>query len=964
MPAERNLIDEVRSVLMEEGVALSGSIVVFPGRRPAHFLRRSIALKRGRGYIPPRIFSMDDFIDYIYEDALALSNRKLTGIDAVSVLYDIHGRSENRLGGRAFLSPEAFLPFGSRIFRDLEEFRIEGIAPERVRMIDQLAEDMIPRQSLERLQSLSALYHEFYRELEGMNLSTRSMRYGTVAERLTPSTLARSRIVFAGFYALTRSEKEIFRSLSKGEETVFIFQAGRGIVDRVRELGLKADHGADQSGTPPRISFYKSPDTHGQVFALSRILKDIRTGTGADNVLQDTAIVLPASETLFPLLHHCLCLFDEKEYNITMGYPIRRTPIYGFFNLLMELVSSMDEGRIYLPDYLNFVLHPYTKNIYFKAGDADAPLHRADITRIIFHKAEEYLKGHRKDPFIRLEDIEEDGRLIEGIIEASSGINGTGGGDSGGMLPDEGDIRDHIREIHDRTIRLFSGFSDMGDLTERAMQILSYIYENSTARYHPFFHPFSEALMKALIELSESMFSRVSFNGINGYFTFFRRYVSTVKTPFEGTPLRGLQVMGMLETRGLRFRNLFILDLNEGIVPDTGTEDSILPHKARVILGLPTYRDREQLISYYLSTLIEGAEEAHLFYIENDRKEKSRFVERLLWERQKEHKTRDSGKLINTIQYRIGLKNREPLPVEKTDEVVSFLKNYEFSATSLDDYLRCHLRFYYSEIMGMKKRSASTVDIDRYEIGNIVHRILASCLGRLKGGPLTRDGLNSGLAETVTEEYFRHNYTTPVKGRLLLIKKQISNRISDLIKKYYLPMAEEETLIIRGTELRIRHTVNSFRLKGRIDSLEDRGNRTCIVDFKTSSSPAPLKINFKKITIEDREHWPEHIGSLQMPFYLLLYKEKTGIPLSGLEGLYLLLGRKAMGGDIELPFFEPGEGRDERFSLLYRIIFSILDEISQINVPFTPTKDFKRNCPGCMYSYICGTQWIGGREHY
>ncbi|HDO36484.1 MAG TPA: hypothetical protein ENH07_09385, partial [Nitrospirae bacterium] len=491
MPAERNLIDEVRSVLMEEGVALSGSIVVFPGRRPAHFLRRSIALKRGRGYIPPRIFSMDDFIDYIYEDALALSNRKLTGIDAVSVLYDIHGRSENRLGGRAFLSPEAFLPFGSRIFRDLEEFRIEGIAPERVRMIDQLAEDMIPRQSLERLQSLSALYHEFYRELEGMNLSTRSMRYGTVAERLTPSTLARSRIVFAGFYALTRSEKEIFRSLSKGEETVFIFQAGRGIVDRVRELGLKADHGADQSGTPPRISFYKSPDTHGQVFALSRILKDIRTGTGADNVLQDTAIVLPASETLFPLLHHCLCLFDEKEYNITMGYPIRRTPIYGFFNLLMELVSSMDEGRIYLPDYLNFVLHPYTKNIYFKAGDADAPLHRADITRIIFHKAEEYLKGHRKDPFIRLEDIEEDGRLIEGIIEASSGINGTGGGDSGGMLPDEGDIRDHIREIHDRTIRLFSGFSDMGDLTERAMQILSYIYENSTARYHPFFHPFS-----------------------------------------------------------------------------------------------------------------------------------------------------------------------------------------------------------------------------------------------------------------------------------------------------------------------------------------------------------------------------------------------------------------------------------------------------------------------------------------
>ena len=127
----------------------------------------------------------------------------------------------------------------------------------------------------------------------------------------------------------------------------------------------------------------------------------------------------------------------------------------------------------------------------------------------------------------------------------------------------------------------------------------------------------------------------IQFQEVASYFTLFKKYIMTSYTPFAGTPLRGVQVLGFLETRNLKFENVIFLDANESIIPDTTREDSFLPFKARQMLGLPTYLDREEIMFYMFDTLIRGAKASHLFYVENDEKEKSRFVERFLWERQK-----------------------------------------------------------------------------------------------------------------------------------------------------------------------------------------------------------------------------------------------------------------------------------------------------------------------------------------
>jgi len=166
------------------------------------------------------------------------------------------------------------------------------------------------------------------------------------------------------------------------------------------EWKVKAEK--EETAGRPVIHFYKSPDTHGQVLGVASLMRDERER--GESLNENTVIVLPTAETLFPLFHHTLNLFKPDQYNISLGYPLQRTPLFGLFNNLMELVISMDEDRLYVPYYLEFILHPYIKNIYFDG--------RADVTRILFHTIEEALTEKRSKKFMSLSEIEKDETIL------------------------------------------------------------------------------------------------------------------------------------------------------------------------------------------------------------------------------------------------------------------------------------------------------------------------------------------------------------------------------------------------------------------------------------------------------------------------------------------------------------------------------------------------------------------------
>ncbi len=879
---------------------------------------------------------MDEFIDHLCEHKL--SGRKLEGLDAVALLYDIHRKALNPLGKGSFMTPDSFFPIGLKIYRDLEELCIEGIDHNRVKDIELYAEEVIPEQTLKRLQSLSFFYEEFHKIVREMGSSTRSLRYCAAAELIEDSDIYRfQQVIFAGFFALTRCEKTMFQKLLLRDNTLFIFQDSKGMKEKLVELGVRPAE-EQWERDKAEVHFYSSPDTHGQVYALRSILESKIKEDGP--FFDNTAIVLPSSDTLFPLLRQGTNMIDEDSYNISLGYPLQRTPVFAFLNNIMELITSMDGGRVYLPDYLNFVLHPYTKNIYFNES--------AEITRIMFHAIEEGLTKYRTKTFVSLREIEEDGKLFELVMDKLPQ-------DEKGLTREF--LSAHLRSIHKNTIEKFLSFENVRDFSLKCTELLTYIFNNSTAKLHPLFYPFSESFMRSLELISRSLMKDIVFTEQASYFTFFRKYIMTCYTPFEGTPVKGLQVLGFLETRNLKFDRVFILDANEEALPDTKKDDTLLPFKARKILGLPTYQDRDDLAAHYFETLTQGAGEVHLFFIENDKKERSRFVERLLWERQKRERTTDTKNYLKAVQYRIELKNSLPADIRKTSSVVGFLREFPYSASALDAYLQCQLQFYYSYVLRIDKKEEISGDIERQEIGKFVHHVLSQYFLKRKGFPLNEKDIDLRELNLLINRLFEKEYGENPVGAVYLLKQQIKRHLRDFFEKYFVPLIMEGPVTVLNCEEDIRIAKDSFNLRGRIDAVIRSGEKTVIIDYKTGSNPNFLKINFDKLDIDNRDSWSEAIGSIQLPFYLMLYSEHTGKAIKDLNGMFLLLGRSLINREIELPLFTEDDG-EEKYELLKALIFSLLKEIIDPEIPFKPATDRKNTCPDCSYKHICGTQWI------
>ncbi len=933
-----DLIKKTASLISPHNRDYSDSLVVFPGRRPAHFLRKELARREKGSFIPPIIYSMDDFVDYVGESVQPV--RRIETVDAVAVLHQIHRSAPERLGGESFLTLDSFFSLGIKIYKDIEELYIEGTPPAMVKEIQPFTDEMIPRHALSRLQSLHFFHKTFYDRVSRMGMATRSMRYRTAAERVLEGCIDRfEKVIFGGFYALTKSEKDIFRKLLPVEKAVFIFQDGPGLAEQLAELGVEIETGdvlAPRDG--PEIHFYSSPDTHGQVFALGSVLREKTEREGSPD--EKTTIVLPSSETLFPLLRHGVTCLNKEDFNISLGYPLHRTPVFGFLNNLMELIGSMEDDRVYVPDYLKFALHPYTKNIYCKGN--------AEVTRIMFHTMEETLRKSRTRTFVALPEIENNHNLLNSIVEKLRQ-------EEEGMAGEE--IREHLRMIHLNTIERFLSFRDIGDFAAKCTELLTFIFNSSTARLHPLFYPFSESFIRALDIVSRSLMKDMSFAERTSYFTFFRKYVMTGHVPFPGTPLKGVQVLGFLETRNIKFDTVFILDVNEEVIPDTSREDTLLPLKAREILKLPTYLDKDRLLAYYFENLIRGAKEAHIFFIENDSKERSRFVERLFWERQKRDRSTRAADYVQAVQYKVKLGNGAPAAVPKNEEVIGFLKDFTYSATVLDTYLTCPLRFYYSCVLDLGRKEEITGDIERADIGKFIHRVLSIYFSKRKNRVLKDSDMDREEMDNLIENLFAREYGANPAGAAYLLKAQIKAHLSDYLQKYRVPLVKEKEVTVIGVEEPFETNISSFRLKGRLDVVERRDRIIHILDYKSGSSVSNLSINFEKLDPDDRDSWDEAIGSLQLPFYLILYSECTGIKIEDLRGMFLLLGRSAIDREIELPLFGAQE-QDTNFDGLKAVIFGLLREIVDPDVPFEAARDRKGSCPGCDFQHICGTQWV------
>jgi len=919
---------------------LSQNMVVFPGKRPGHYLRKLIGKRLGTSFIPPVVYSMDEFINFLVSDT-DLKNGE--AIDAIHILYELSLKSKAL--HPEFRKFDNFYPFGLRLFDILEELYIEGISYERLKTVETLIE--MPVKSSQYMRFLSDLYRDFYEELPVKGLSTRSLRYrmaGDLDEDELSKKLGRyKKLIIAGFFVFTHEERRFIKNLLQRQgkpEVILLFHNGEGIRDTIKALRQDSRAVEQQSSSilqssalggevtvslQPKFNLISAPDTHGMVKAVGTLLK------GFSQIDERTVIVLPKAETLFPLLRQGIPYLDKDSYNISMGYPVQRTPIYGFFMSLFDAVNSIDNGHIYMPRYLRFVLHPYVKNIYFRRS--------AEENRKIFHAIEEAFRREKIPTFVSLEELES--VICNDIFSGE---------------PDYKEKSEQLRYIHDNTIRRFLSFNDIGHFIDECRKVLLFLYKESTAKRHPFFYPYVEAFIKELDKVSLSGLKDMTFEHRESYFNLFKKLTASPTVPFEGTPLRGLQILGVLETRNIKFKRVLFLDLNEGVFPDT-KEDYLLPYHVRKDLGLPTYQDRERLAHYYFNVLLNSAEEVYLFYINNDNTERSRFIERLLWEIEKSN----SKILEKSVNYKVRLSTPLPEPIHKTVEVMNVISNIKLTPSAMDEYLVCGIRFYYSQILRLKKDKDLTGDPDRSEIGNIVHSALREYFTHRRGIPLRREDCSTQEMEKIVDNIFKERYRN-ISGSIYLLRYQIKKRLKEVVE--YMPelFSDFKGFSIHSVEEPISVSLFNTLFECRIDAIGRTQNKEIIIDYKTSGKKEYLEINFNKLDPQDRTTWFKRIKSLQMPLYMLIYGRAKALNMEALEGYYLLIGKHRMDKETLL---QPFKGREkiEALDILSKIIQSLIDEIKDPDKPFAPPDDFDDACNRCDYVPFCGTEWALRNKH-
>ncbi|MHB1661646.1 MAG: hypothetical protein ACYCTD_06065, partial [bacterium] len=407
-----DIIKYAGGLILKEIKAGQKVTVIFPYRRPVYFLGKylSDAYKTSTGKVD--MFSIDDFIDKCYETAVSRPFPKISPAEASFLLFDLNKKEKTAIIKNAE-KLDAFMPWGHKLFSDFEELLIELTDPASCDGF--IAEKINPAQNLfnfsDKFSKFSQMYKIFYEALVEHGFTSRSYRYSFIAGNETASSaILPGKVIMAGFYGITGAESVIFKKILKNKlkDACIISKAGGGIPDFLKKLGLpdgknETDESSEEifpGEKPVKFYFNNTSSVHNEIMKLKETIKHSENKLSSRDL-----IVLSAEDYLFPLLHNVLDSLNKEDYNVSIGYSLKRTPLYALFNLMAVLHGRKKEGKFYAKDYISLFLHPYVKNISGKLNGLPQFSFNAVQTRMLFQSIESYIKKN-KILFISLKDLE------------------------------------------------------------------------------------------------------------------------------------------------------------------------------------------------------------------------------------------------------------------------------------------------------------------------------------------------------------------------------------------------------------------------------------------------------------------------------------------------------------------------------------------------------------------------------
>ncbi len=938
----------VKDLTKDNETPLSHTVVVFPNRRAGLFFKHALMDQIKKPVWGPSVLSIQEFVQ---KTVPFLIPGELTLLMELYQTYRFLGANESfdnffpwgQMLLKDFDEVDKYLINGDVIFRNLaEEKSLEAkfsLGEEQTealkrfwRSVSSDAPGKFQQAFVDIWQANRLLYTNFKERLSQKGMAYEGMMYRYLAENPDSCDFGDwERFIFAGFNALSPSEKLFIQNFLKQDKGSIYWDIDRYYFeDHRQEAGYFLREQFKNDFQPPEehwvenrlktesknVKVFGVPLNVGQAKALGNILEKQHENFDP----QKTAIVLPDENLLFPLLNSLPDAFSE--INVTMGYPLRNSPFFSLFESLIRLQLEAGGGsadkQYYFRTVLNVLLNPFIHSI---------------LPEKIDKRKKEILENN--EIFISAKDLQNFEGDQEGFFEA---------------------LFQPVEQVEE----VFPYFRDVLAMLES--QIVSEDDHSGPLEKEYLYHFYTYLnRLEAIINQYDIEFTLDTFQRL------FRQVIQSGQIPFNGEPLKGLQIMGTLETRNLDFENVFILSANEGQMPPSNQSHSFIPFNIRKAFGLPTYEEEDGLFSYHFYRLLQRAKNVYIFYDTEmgslQKGEKSRFLYQL------ENEWAVANPNLNWESYLL----KAPLvnSPEKTIEIPKksrvWQKLSEYLAKSPDEaqrglspsalitFISCPLQFYFRYIAGLEEEEEVTEEISPDKLGSIFHDAIANLyeihLERF-GEEVSEEslqGLESEI-ENALKKGFKNHFSedlSHLQGRNLLIKSIISRQLQSVLKRDQGEAPFKLLMVEKGhyeTHFPVEVQGESYysRLKGVIDRLDEKDGVKRVLDYKTGYIHYNKSQNIADFFVNTKNK-----SALQLLWYGYVYHRNSSNNRLKL-GIYPL---KQINNPINF-LFQGETLQDEHISEFEKGLADQLQTLFNPEIPFRQTDDL-RICKKCPYNEIC-----------
>lgn len=923
----KSFLDKVvQELLKNGGNDFSDTTVVLPNRRAGVFFKDALNKATDKAIWAPKVLSIEDFV-------FGLSGK--TKIDSTNLLFTFYQVYTEKVKDPQSL--ELFANWATTFLSDVNELDLNLIDAKdiytQLYSIERInrwnPEGAEPTDFQNRHLKFVEQFYDFYTALRSKltekKLAYQGMVFRQVAENIDHHILTceGQRFLFAGFNALTVAEEKILESWKGNGAEIYwdmdayyaddpIHEAGHYIRKYVAggtELKINSDY-------KWKSDLLQNEPKQVHLIAVQRMVAQAQTAASiiaeklkdkSDGLLSNTAVVLNDEKLLMPLLH--ALPVELKDVNITMGYGLQNSQSAIFIDKFFSLYASggNKQGQFYHANVTSIL-----NDSLYVAIDSNAS---KNLNRTIVNEKKVY---------------------VDEAFMATSALN------------------KHLFK---------SGLNDVSVFLEELKKLIGFMHdklqEKQDLQIEMEFLFLFNRLTQRLIDLIAEY---GNINSVRTLHQFWKQLVRREQLDFVGEPLRGIQIMGMLETRNLDFEDVIILGVNEGQLPSSSHTPSYFTFDVRRAFGLACQNERDAVTGYHFYRLLQRTRSAYLIYDQDTdsfgRGEVSRYVRQL---------TREKGKNITFTEWNIDqhIPNRPFAPDLNIDkgsveiEKIKRLAERGFSPSALNTFRNCSLKYYFKYVADFKEPKELNEEVDHARFGLAVHAALEELYKPYLNRPLSEEILKSFMAKAKAELENQFQNTLALDGNLegrnllafevglVYVKRVIEHDLKTTRSGILITPLSLEEKLTATEEMCVEGNDITANYAGYVDRIDRLSNGTIrIIDYKTGSFKKTVKIK----SVEELDSTKTDYG-FQLLTYAFMYSRKYG-QVEKLQPTIFFLQSKQVEFPIEV--LEDRQPVTDAALVDYAVerIRETTEKIFDTNVGFSQTDELK-TCKYCDFNQVC-----------